>query len=218
MPDFVEEQGWIAGIGVNEVEQGAVGLGAAVVAQEGADPIAGEEDVAGALDVAKGVEGGADVTDGVALAGGVVEPTKQGGGPGLDAAVLGDEQGAEEGVEGGRVGRHGAGDEVEAADAVGICQAGALGADDRVAAVGQAHGERVGEVGVIRLVEERLGAVAPDGVEAGEGGGRGRAVDQHAEEALAGGALRMAGAEAQQAVLGAFAEGTREGAEGRGDV
>ena len=218
MPDFVEEEGRIAGIGVDEVEQGAVGLGAAVVAEEGADPVAGEEDVASALDVAEGVEGGADVTDGVALAGGVVEPAKQGGGPGLDAAVLGDEQGAEEGVEGGRVGRHSAGDEVEAADAIGVRQAGALGADDRVAAVGQAHGERVGEVGVIRLVEERLGAVAPDGVEAGEGGRRGGAVDQHAEEALAGGSLRMAGAEAQQAVLGAFAEGAREGAEGRGDV
>lgn len=148
----------------------------------------------------------------MALAGGVVEPAKQGGGPGLDAAVLGDEQGAEEGVEGGRVGRHGAGDEVEAADAIGICQAGALGTDDRVTAVGQAYGERVGEVGVIRLVEERLGAVAPDGVEAGEGGWRGGAVDQHAEEALAGGSLRMAGAEAQQAVLGAFAARVGQGA------
>ena len=43
-------------------------------------------------------------------------------------------------------------------------------------------------------------------------------MDQHAEESLPGGSLRMAGAEAQQAVLGAFAEGAREGAEGRGDV
>ena len=170
LPDFVEEQGRIRGVGVDEVEEGAVGLGTAVVAQESADPVAGEEDVAGALDVAKGVECGADVTDGVALTGGVVEPAKQRGGPRLDAAILGDEQGAEEGVEGGRVGRHGAGDEVEAADAIGVRQAGALGADDRVAAVGQAHGERVGKVGVIRLVEERLGAVAPDGVEASEGG------------------------------------------------
>lgn len=189
-----------------------------MVAQEGADPVAGEEDVAGALDVEEGVEGGADVTDGVALAGGMVEPAEQRGGPRLDAAILGDEQGAEEGVEGGRVGRHGAGDEVEAADAVGVRQAGALGADDRVAAVGQAYGERVGEIGVIRLVEERLGAVAPDGVEASEGGGRGGAVDQHAEEALPGRSLRMAGAEAQQTLLRAFAEGAREGAEGRGDV
>ena len=142
-----------------------------MVAQEGADPVAGEEDVACALNIEEGVEGGTDVTDGVALAGGMVEPAEQRGGPRLDAAVLGDEQGAEEGVEGGRVGRHGAGNEVEAADAIGVRQAGALGADDRVAAVGQAHGERVGEVGVIRLVEERLGAVAPDGVEASEGGG-----------------------------------------------
>lgn len=91
MPDFVEEQGRIRGIGVDEVEQGAVGLGTAVVAEEGADPIAGEEDVAGALDVAKGVECGADVTDGVALAGGMVEPAEQRGGPRLDAAILGDE-------------------------------------------------------------------------------------------------------------------------------
>lgn len=91
MPDFVEEQGRIAGIGVDEVEQGAVGLGAAVVAEEGADPVAGEEDVSGALDVAEGVEGGADVTDGVALAGGMVEPAEQRGGPRLDAAILGDE-------------------------------------------------------------------------------------------------------------------------------
>ena len=91
MPNLVEEQGRIVGVGVKEIEELAVGLGAAVVAEEGADPVAGEEDVAGALDVAEGVEGGADVTDGVALAGGVVEPAKQGGGPGLDAAVLGDE-------------------------------------------------------------------------------------------------------------------------------
>ena len=80
LPNLVEEQGRIVGVGVKEIEELAVGLGAAVVAEEGAEPVAGEEDVAGALDVAEGVEGGADVTDGVALAGGVVEPAKQGGG------------------------------------------------------------------------------------------------------------------------------------------
>ena len=49
------------------------------------------------------------------------------------------------------------------------------------------HGERVGEVGVIRLVEERLGAVAPDGVEASEGSGRGGAVVRRAGGGLSGG-------------------------------
>ena len=73
LEDLVAQEGGVVGMVLEELPDFQHGLGAAVAAEEGAGPVAGEEDVTGALDFLEDVEAGADVADGGGLAQGVVE-------------------------------------------------------------------------------------------------------------------------------------------------
>ena len=86
-----------------ELLHDGIGLGGVVAAKGGGDPLLGEEDVAGALDILQGFQGGADVADGFFLAERVVEETECGLHPGLVAPVLRPEQGLEDAVADGPV-------------------------------------------------------------------------------------------------------------------
>ena len=101
-------------------------LRTAVAAEQGSCPVAREENVAGALDFLEDVEAGTDVSDGGGLAQGVVEVAEYGGCPGLYASVFGLHEALEEGVAGSFVRIYRSGDVVEAAEPVGVGQAGPL--------------------------------------------------------------------------------------------
>ena len=140
-----------------ELHYDGVGLGRVVAAEGGGDPLLGEEDVAGSLDILQGFQGRADVTEGFFLAERVVEKTERGLHPGFVAPVLWPEQGLEDAVADGPVRRDGRPDEIELAEAVGMADAPALGVKDFRGAVRKPDGKFQGEGRIVRLAERHAG-------------------------------------------------------------
>ena len=93
LEDLVPQQFGIVGVVRQELLHVLVGKGTVVPPEDGGDPLLGEEDVAGALDLLEDVQGGTDVAEGFGLTERVVEVAERGLHPGLVAAVLRQQEG-----------------------------------------------------------------------------------------------------------------------------
>ena len=133
LQDLVSEQFRVIRMVGQEFLHGPVGDGVVVPPEGGGDPLLGEEDVTGALDLLEDVQGGADVVEGFGLAERMVEEAESRLHPGLVAAVFRQQERLEDAVADGLVRRNGGPDEVELAEAVGVADPGALRAGSRMA-------------------------------------------------------------------------------------
>ena len=119
-------------------------LFAFMVSEQGACPILGEEDVAGALHFLKHFQSRTDILYRISLAQRVVEVSQGAGCPRFDASVLGFQERLEEGIHLQGVRRHGLYDEVELTFPVGVGDSLPLGVTDTVILPRSMQGQLVG--------------------------------------------------------------------------